>query len=139
MLLLGSFTLETRAEDFIVLSAGQIRHRIVGHAIVEEIDRHWTFNFRRGGPLDTLEMGVRSTGRWEIQGNRLCFGGIKEDFRCYEVWLFGSHVRLRRSGILDLEGTIESQRENSLDRVVHPGSGLASNHWNAPLAYTSQQ
>ena len=105
--LLGSVVRESPAQNFILLTAAQIRDRIVGRVIAEEIDRHWTFGFGKDGLLDTLEMGTRSKGRWEIEENRLCFGGHNEDLRCYEVWLSGSRVRLRRSGMLDLEGMIE--------------------------------
>ena len=77
----------------------------------EEVERHWAFHFRQGGLLDTREMLKKLNGRWEIQGDRLCFALIDEEMVCYEVWLSGTRARLR-TGARGLDGTIENYEGN---------------------------
>jgi hypothetical protein len=80
----------TASKTFTQLNADKIRNQIIGRVIEEEVDRHWAFYFQQGGLLDTREMLKKLNGRWEIQGDRLCFALKGEEMVCYGVWVLGT-------------------------------------------------
>jgi len=99
----------TANKTFAQLNAEKIRNRIIGRVIEEDVDRHWAFHFQQGGLLDSREMLKKLNGRWEIQGDRLCFALKGEEMVCYGVWVLGTRVWLR-TGTRDLDGTIENYK-----------------------------
>ncbi|UGY00840.1 hypothetical protein [Bradyrhizobium quebecense] len=73
------------AEQIKILDASQIRARIVGNDITD--GPHWSMYLRQDGKLISAESGSSWTGRWKIQGNKLCLSlpGSTE-LECNEVW-----------------------------------------------------
>ena len=55
-------------------------------------------------------MGRKRTGKWRIDKDQLCIEFETEPvLQCYEVWLSGKEVELRREGLLPLQGVLEPQ------------------------------
>jgi hypothetical protein len=52
-------------------------------------------------------MGRKRTGKWRIEKDQLCIEFEKEAAKCYEVWMAGKNVELRREGLLPLQGMLE--------------------------------
>ncbi len=88
------------AETLRRLGAKEIRAKIAGQVLTDQV--HWSRTFQRNGTLASIDMGEERTGRWEIQGNRLCFASRKaEPLECYEVLAAGNEIHLRRDGAPD--------------------------------------
>jgi hypothetical protein len=51
--------------------------------------------------MQTSDMGKTGSGRWKLDGNKLCLGRMPDAFDCYEVWASGAEVRLRSPGRLE--------------------------------------
>src|SRR5438094_8915955 len=104
---LCAIALEARAasaERFQRLTGTQIQARLAGMEITDEV--HWADVFAANGTLTSYSMGRKSSGKWRVQNDELCLDRGKEDEgRCYQVWLAGKKVELRREGsTLPLEG-----------------------------------
>ena len=53
-------------------------------------------------------MGRKRTGKWKVEKDQLCIDFDKDPpAKCYEVWMSGKKVELRREGLLPLRGVIE--------------------------------
>src|SRR5262249_5927148 len=60
------------------------------------------------GTVMSTSMGRKRTGKWRVEQNQLCIEFEKEPVpKCYDVWLSGQQVELRREGLLPLQGTLE--------------------------------
>ncbi len=93
------------AEQFRKLAGPQIQSRIAGMEMTDEV--HWSDVFERGGTLTSYAMSRKSSGRWRVQKDELCIDRGKDSGGCYEVWLAGKKVELRRKGSdLPLEGIL---------------------------------
>jgi hypothetical protein len=44
-------------------------------------------------------MGRKKDGKWRIEKDELCVDRGKDDGGCYQVWMFGKNVELRREGL----------------------------------------
>ena len=98
------------AEKFQKLTGAQIQARVAGMEITDEV--HWGDVFERNGTLVTYSMGRKSVGKWRVQKDELCVDRGKEDGGCYQVWISGKKVELRREGsTLPLEGVLMRPRE----------------------------
>src|SRR5712691_2436337 len=96
------------AEKFQKLSGSQIRARLAGMEITDEA--HWADVFAANGTLTSYSMGRKSAGKWRVQKDELCIDRGKDDGGCYQVWLAGKKVELRREGSsLPLEGVLQRQ------------------------------
>jgi len=98
------------AEKFQKLSASQIRTRLAGMEITDEV--HWADVFAANGTLTSYSMGRKKTGKWYVQKDELCIdrGTDDEGGICYQVWLAGNKVELRREGSnLPFEGVLQKQ------------------------------
>jgi len=105
-LLLGTFA--DAAETFQKLSGAQIRAKLVGMEITDEA--HWADVFAANGTLTSYSMGRKSTGKWSVQKDELCIDRGNDDGGCYQVWLSGKKIELRREGSsLPLEGVVQKQ------------------------------
>ncbi len=94
------------AENFRKLSEAQIRARVAGMEIGDGV--HWRDIFERNGSLVSYSMGRKTIGKWRVKSNTLCLDRGNEDSGCYEVWLAGKRVELRREGSkLPLEGDLQ--------------------------------
>lgn len=96
-----------RAEDrFQKLGGSQIRARLAGMEMTDGV--HWADVFTPNGTLTSYAMGRKSTGKWRVQKDELCLDRGKDDASCYQVWLAGKKVELRREGSkLPLEGMLQ--------------------------------
>ena len=96
------------AEKFQKLSGPQIRTRLVGMEITDEA--HWADVFVANGTLTSYSMGRKNSGKWHVQNDELCIDRGNDDGGCYQVWLSGKKIELRRAGSnLPLEGVLQKQ------------------------------
>ena len=96
----------TAEEKFQKLSGGQIRAKLAGMELTDNV--HWRDLYQRNGTVISTSMGRRRAGKWQIEQNQLCIEFEKEPVpNCYDVWLSGKQVELRREGLLPLQGTLE--------------------------------
>jgi hypothetical protein len=94
------------AEKFQKLSGAQIQARIAGMEITDET--HWADVFAANGTLTSYSMGRKSNGKWRVQKDELCIDRGSDDSGCYQVWLAGKKVELRREGsTLPREGVLQ--------------------------------
>ena len=104
-------TIEARAqsaEKFQRLTGTQIQARVAGMEITDEV--HWADVFAANGTLTSYSMGRKSSGKWRVQKDELCIDRGKDDGGCYQVWLAGKKVELRREGsTLPREGVLQKQ------------------------------
>jgi hypothetical protein len=95
------------AEKFQKLTGAQVTAKIAGMEITDEV--HWGDVFERNGTLTTYSMGHKSVGKWHVLKDQLCLDRGKDDGGCYQVWLSGKKVELRREGsTLPLEGVLQT-------------------------------
>ena len=96
------------AEKFQKLSGSQIRARLAGMEITDEA--HWADVFAANGTLTSYSMGRKNSGKWHVQNDELCIDRGKDDGGCYQVWLSGNKIELRREGAnVALEGVLQKQ------------------------------
>jgi hypothetical protein len=96
------------ADKFQKLSGLQIRAKLAGMEITDEA--HWADVFAANGTLTSYSMSRKSTGKWHVQKDELCIDRGPDDGGCYQVWLSGKKVELRREGSsLPLEGVLQKQ------------------------------
>ena len=68
--------------------------------------------FERNGTLTSYSMGRKSVGKWRVAKDQLCIDRGKDDGGCYQVWLSGKKIELRREGsTLPLEGVLQKPKE----------------------------
>ena len=98
--LLGSLAVAASAveaaEKFQKLSGSQIRARIAGMEMTDDV--HWREIYERNGMLISHSMGRRTTGTWRVEKDELCVERGKNEGGCYQVWVAGKKVELRRQG-----------------------------------------
>ena len=93
-------------EKFQKLTGGQIRAKLAGMELTDNV--HWGDLYQRNGTVMSTSMGHKRTGKWQIENDQLCIEFEKEPIpQCYDVWLSGNQVELRREGLSPLEGTLE--------------------------------
>jgi hypothetical protein len=93
-------------EKFQQLTAGQIRGKLGGMELTDNV--HWRDLYQRNGTVISTSMGRKRTGKWRIEKDQLCIEFEKEPIpKCYDVWVSGIEVELRREGLLPLQGTLE--------------------------------
>jgi len=94
-------------EKFQKLTAGQIRTKLAGMELTDNV--HWRDLYQRNGTVMSTSMGRKRTGKWLVEKDQLCIEFEQEPIpKCYDVWLSGKQVELRREGLLPLQGTLES-------------------------------
>jgi hypothetical protein len=62
------------------LSAGQIRAKIAGMELTDEV--HWRELYGRGGTVTSDSMGRKRTGKWRVEKDQLCVEFDKEPPAC---------------------------------------------------------
>jgi hypothetical protein len=96
----------TAEEKFQKLTGGQIRGKLGGMELTDNV--HWRDLYQRNGTVMSTSMGRKRTGKWLVENDQLCIEFEKEPIStCYDVWLSGKQVELRREGLLPLQGTLE--------------------------------
>jgi len=94
------------AEKFQKLSGSQIRAKLAGMEITDEV--HWVDVYGADGTLTTFSMGKKTIGKWSVRRDELCHDRGREFQGCYQVWVSGNNVELRREGSsLPLEGVLQ--------------------------------
>jgi hypothetical protein len=93
-------------EKFQKLSGAQIRAKIAGMELTDEV--HWREFYERSGIVTSSSMGRKRTGKWRVEKDQLCIELDKDPpTKCYEMWMSGKKVELRREGLLPLQGVLE--------------------------------
>jgi hypothetical protein len=93
-------------EKFQKLSGAQIRAKIAGMELTDEV--HWREFYERNGTVTSSSMGRKRTGKWRVEKDELCIEFEKDPpAKCYEMWMSGKKVELRREGLLPLQGVLE--------------------------------
>jgi hypothetical protein len=85
------------AEKFRRLTGGEIHARFAGMELSDDV--HWRDVYERDGTLSSQSMGRHRTGKWSVRNDQLCLDLGADSGGCYEVWLTGSKVELRREGL----------------------------------------
>lgn len=93
-------------QKFQKLTGGQIRAKLAGMEMTDNV--HWRDLYQRNGTVMSTSMGRKRTGKWRVEDDQLCIEFEKDPIpECYDVWLSGKQVELRREDVLPLQGTIE--------------------------------
>ena len=93
-------------EKFRKLTGGQIRAKLAGMELTDNV--HWRDLYQRNGTVMSTSMGHKRTGKWRVEDDQLCIEFEKEPIPdCYDVWLSGKRVELRREGLSPLQGILE--------------------------------
>jgi hypothetical protein len=93
--------------SFQKLTGAQIRAKLVGMELSDGV--HWRDLYERNGTVTSMSMGSKRSGKWRIEKDQFCIAFDKEPIpKCYDVWLTGKQVELRREGLLPLQGMLES-------------------------------
>jgi hypothetical protein len=85
------------AEKFQKLGGSQIRAKFVGMEMTDNV--HWADVFGPNGGLKSYSMGRKRDGKWRIEKDEICVDRGGDDGGCYQVWLSGKNVELRREGL----------------------------------------
>ncbi|MGI8387930.1 hypothetical protein [Brucella anthropi] len=104
------FAVPAHAQEFQKLSGSQIRAKLAGMQLTDEI--HWVEAFFPNGKLIYNQMGYIRAGRWRVEQDQLCIAMASEkDPYCYEVWAYKKSIQLTESG------SAESPLEAVLERI----------------------
>src|SRR5258708_26487396 len=94
-------------ERFQRLNGSQIRIRFVGMEMTD--GTHSADVFLTNGVLTTYAMGRKSSGKWDVQKDKLCVDRGQDDTGCYQVWLSGNKLDLTSEGsILPIERVFQN-------------------------------
>ena len=97
------------AEPFRQLKRREIASRFTGMELTDEV--HWAYVFEKGGRLNIFSMGRPGTGSWKVDNNELCLDRPPDEPRCYEVWVSGQNVQLRREPEIPDEGILQKPQK----------------------------
>jgi len=97
------------ADVFRQLKGREIASRFTGMELTDEV--HWAYVFDRGGRLKIYSMGRPGTGSWKVDKNELCLDRPPDEPRCYEVWVSGQNVQLRREPDVPDEGILQKPQK----------------------------
>jgi hypothetical protein len=87
----------------------EIASRFVGMELTDEV--HWAYVFEKGGHLNIFSMGRPGTGAWKVEKDELCLDRPPDEARCYEVWVSGQNVQLRREPEIPDEGILQKPQK----------------------------
>jgi hypothetical protein len=99
------------AENFKRLSGAQIRARVTGMQLTDEV--HYRFVYDRDGTLRSYSMGIKKVGKWTVENDQLCLYFREPDDGCYEVSLSGGQIEMKPSV---LGGAIDGLLQLPTDR-----------------------
>ncbi len=87
----------------------EITARLTGMEITDEY--HWAYVFGPDGKLSSVSLGKAGTGNWRVQDDELCLERGVDALRCYEVWIAGRKVELRREGSPSEEAILQKPQK----------------------------
>src|SRR4051794_10568784 len=90
----GLATAPYAAEAFHVLKGSEIKARFAGMELTDGV--HWSTIFARDGRTTSFSLGKPGAGTWRVQKDELCLAGGPGAPGCYQVWMSGQSVQLRR-------------------------------------------
>ena len=100
------------AEGFQKLSGSQIRARLAGMQITDEV--HWRDVYDRNGTLRSYSDGTEKVGKWTVEKDELCVYFKEPDDGCYEASLSGDRVEMRLAGLgLNIEGILQTPTDRN--------------------------
>jgi hypothetical protein len=100
------------ADKFHRLKGPQIQARFAGMELTDGV--HWGEVFGPNGVLTVYSMGRKSVGKWWVKNDELCEDRGEEFKGCYQVWMNGGKVELRREGSsLPIEGVLQKPAKRS--------------------------
>jgi len=102
---LGLSTAPRAADAFHLLKGSEIRTKVTGMELTDGV--HWSYVFGRDGRTRSFSLGKAGAGTWRIQKDELCLTGGPGVPGCYQVWVSGQSVELRREGTIPEEGTLQ--------------------------------
>jgi hypothetical protein len=97
------------AEPLRHLKGCEIASRFTGMELTDEV--HWAYVFGKGGHLNIFSMGRPGTGTWKVEKDELCLDRPPDEPRCYEVWVSGRNVQLRREPEIPDEGILQKPQK----------------------------
>jgi hypothetical protein len=104
---LGAFpSLLAAADSFRKLKDAEIKARLAGMEITDGV--HWAEQYMRDGTYRAFHMGKLIKGKWFVRNGELCLDDGKAGPDCREVWMSGSKVEFRGTG---LEGVLQRQQK----------------------------
>jgi hypothetical protein len=106
LLAVATFGLGAAGEEkFQKLDGGQIRAKLAGMEVTDGV--HWRDRYERNGTVSSMSMGSKRSGKWRVEKDQFCIAFEKEPAaKCYDVWLSGKQIELRREGLLPLQGAL---------------------------------
>ena len=105
LLLASLASVAIAAEPFRQLKTGEIRTRFAGMEFTDDV--HWATVFARDGTFASYEIGAVGKSLWSVDKDELCLTDAGAKRRCYQVWVSGKDVQLRREGILPEDGVLQ--------------------------------
>jgi hypothetical protein len=96
------------AEPFRQLRGPEIRSRFSGMELTDET--HWAYLFEKTGRLATFSTGRARSGSWRVENDELCLDREVDGLRCFDVWVSGRRVELRREPGPPDEGILQRPR-----------------------------
>jgi hypothetical protein len=97
------------ADAYHQMKGREIASRFTGMELTDEV--HWAYVFEKGGRLNIFSMGRPGTGAWKVDRNELCLDRPPDEARCYEVWVSGRNVQLRREPEIPDEGILQKPQK----------------------------
>ena len=97
------------ADAYHRMKGREIASRFTGMERTDEV--HWAYVFEKGGRLNIFSMGRPGTGAWKVDRNELCLDRPPDEARCYEVWVSGRNVQLRRESEIPDEGILQKPQK----------------------------
>ena len=82
------------ADRFQKLTGAQIRAKFSGMEMSDNV--HWRDFYEPNGTLTSQSMGRQRIGKWRVDKDELCVDRGKDDGGCYQVWVSGKNVHLKR-------------------------------------------
>jgi hypothetical protein len=94
------------ADTFRKLKDAEIRARLADMEITDGV--HWAEQYMRDGMYKAYHLGKPSKGKWYAKDGELCLEDGKAEPDCREVWISGSKIEFRGTG---LEGILQAQQK----------------------------
>lgn len=95
----------SHADSLRKLTGPQIGVKLAGMEFSDDV--HWREVYERGGRLRSYDMGRARIGKWRSMAKQLCVDAENTGAdECYDVWLAGEKLELRRDGSQPIAGIL---------------------------------